>query len=219
MNDKCTIRRVIAYVIDFVIITFIASLFAKIAILNPDFDKETEVSEKYLEYVQEISQSGDAQELLSNDNFNNITYDVMYYGKYASLISIVVSLIYFVGFQFYNKGKTIGKAIFKINVVDVKNNNLKIWQVLVRALIADNIFFNTLSLVLLFVLSKGTYIKCSNFIDIFSIGITFLTFGMMVARNDGRGLHDILAGTNVVDVEYDDEEVEVVNPKTKKRGK
>ena len=75
------------------------------------------------------------------------------------------------------------------------------------------------SLVLLFFLSKGTYIKCSNFIDIFSIGITFLTFGMMVARNDGRGLHDILAGTNVIDVEYDDEEVEVVKPKTKKRGK
>ena len=108
--EKVTTKRVFAYVIDYIIVALIASLFAGVHILNPNYDNYVE---EYNSYVEKLSENiGDN---LSNEDLTDRSYIIAKLGVNVSIINLVVSVVYFVGFQYMNKGQTIGKKLFKIN--------------------------------------------------------------------------------------------------------
>ena len=59
MKNKPTFKRVCAYIIDLVLVSFISSLFASIEFINPKLDEYNKNYEEYRNYVQSIT-SGNA---------------------------------------------------------------------------------------------------------------------------------------------------------------
>ena len=127
-----------------------------------------------------------------------MSYDLAKKSININIISLVVSVIYFVGFQFINKGQTLGKKILKLKLIDTENEKLKFYQVLLNSAVINNLVTTGLTILFITYMSKATYLKYSQVLQLLEIGLLLGSLAFMIMRNDGRGLHDLLAKTNVV---------------------
>lgn len=226
MFKSITSKRILAYIVDIFIVTLISSMFAGIEFLNPYLEKQNEVTIEYNEKFEEyISQTEDINELSNSEFMTDYTYDVSYYGVYTSIITLIVTILYFVVFQYYNEGKTIGKALFDIIVVDKNIKRVKINHLLIRSLIIHSIITNTILIISIFLLKKDAFLVISNIIGIIEMGIIIICIIMIMFRKDKRLIHDLLAGTKVISrEEYEEKQtikeatiLEKNKKKTKKR--
>lgn len=197
---KPTGRRIFAFIIDIIIISIISSTISSIKFLNPTFDEYNESYDQYEKYLNEKLTPQEAQDIFNNEEYQDLTYNLNYNGRYSSLITLVISFLYFVVFQYYTKGYTAGKKLLNIKV-ESEDKELNFYQLLLRSLIVNSLFTTTLSLVAISFLSKASYTNVELFVEILDMGLLFLSFGMILYRKDGRGLHDLIAKTKVVYVE------------------
>ena len=196
---KPTFRRVLAYIVDAVIIAIVASMFSKLTILNPEKEKYNEVYKEYSNYITEVMQSEEfSPDLINSEKMSDLSYNIVYYGVYTSIISLVLSFLYFGIFQYYTDGKTIGKLLFGIKVISTKDEKLNIIQVIIRSAIINSLLASAVLIILVLYTSKAAYIKANTYIQIIDNGLLLFSFCMVLYRQDGVGLHDLLAGTAVV---------------------
>lgn len=193
---KPTLRRIFAFIIDIVIVSIIAGALSNIKFINPALDSYEEATNTYMEYINNSLTTQDAVNMLNSEEYKTITLNLNITGRYSTLITLVVSFLYFVVFQYFTKGYTGGKKLLKIKVEPVKGK-LKFYQLLLRSLIVNNLFTTTLTVLLLFII-PSKFITFSTYVELLEMGLLFVTFGMILYRQDGRGLHDMLAGTKVV---------------------
>jgi uncharacterized RDD family membrane protein YckC len=218
MKNKPTFKRICAYIIDIVLISFVSSMFASIEFINPKLDEYNQNYEEYRNYVQNITSGNetlDASELLNGEEIKDLTYNIASSGVITSEITLIISILYFIVFQYFNNGKTVGKALLKIQVKSNDNKKLKLTQIILRSIVINSLLTSLISIICLLTLSKSSYLTVSNYIQIIDMAIVFVTFGMVMFREDGRGLHDILAKTIVVPAEEVKEAVIVKEKKGK----
>ena len=114
------------------------------------------------------------------------------------IAEVVLLILYFIVFQFYNKGQTFGKKLMKLRVVNNNGNELTLNQVTCRALIIDSILINLFMIAALLFSGRNYYYYASLSLQILSGIIIFVTLMMIFFRKDGRGLHDVVTGTKVI---------------------
>ena len=124
-----------------------------------------------------------------------------------------------------------------IRIVSNKGNDVKWYQYFIRAFILNGVILNILTLIAV-CFKESTYLTIYSVASNFDMILMIILFLMILFYKDGRGLHDILAGTKVVDVRMpleednsekeeittikkaeDDTEVEVIKPKKTKKKK
>lgn len=235
---KITGKRFGAFLIDSLIVMFIASMFASLPILNPYLKEYNETYEKYMDLytsqllgdvdkegrnevenkegikedsnnvedtknddvvLEDDTTSEEKTDEEINEELSLLNYNMTKYGMPTSIIQLVVTILYFVVFQYFNGGKTIGKALLKINVVSL-DGKLKFSQVLIRSVIINSIATLMLSISLFYIFNKDLYMNLASYVQLLDLTLLFVSFGMMMFRLDGRGLHDMLANTNVVKI-------------------
>ena len=197
MSGKLTFRRFVAFIIDILIVSFIVGAFSSLKAINPTLEKYNESYDRYYNYIQDIYLTKDANNIFSDKEALDMSYDVAYYGRYSSIISIVVLVLYFGLFQYYTDGKTVGKLALRIKVSSTKGK-LKLQQVLIRSAIINSIFIKIVSIVCLLLMNKDTFNSWNMYLDFVNIGIILVSVVLILYRNDGVGLHDLLGHTKVV---------------------
>ena len=136
MIRKPTIKRLFAFIIDILIISLIASALSKVRFINPRIDEYNEIYDGYAELVLGTNENGEQlSSLLEDDKLRDLTYDLTYYGIYMNIITLVVTASYFVGFQYFTKGQTLGKKLFKIQIVSRDGKDVSAVQLLKRSVI------------------------------------------------------------------------------------
>lgn len=184
--------RLGAYVLDALLIFAISSVIS-VFIPNKGSDIEKEMTVLLEEYT---NGEMDAQAYL--DKYSNLTYQYQKENWVLSLVSVSLSLIYYVVFAWYNKGQTIAKKLMNIKVVDNKTGNKPSFiQMFLRNMIIYSLLSSIVMLVLLFVGSKifvYTYIGFA----IIELLFVILTVMFVLYRKDKRGLHDMMSGTKVI---------------------
>lgn len=200
--NKPILKRACAYIIDLMLILIISSLFAGIEALNPNEEK---YEETYNQYKTMISNASDINSI-NNEEVINITYDMSKYGISIEIINLVVTVLYFVVFQYLNNGKTLGKTLMKIKVVSKDGKKIKFYQILLRSLIINSILSLFVLILILLFCSKSIYLLSSRYIQFIDMTLVFVSIIMILFRQDGRGLHDIIARTEVIyDIELNNE--------------
>lgn len=195
MNKKPYIhKRIIAYIIDIFIVAMISSILILPFNKNDQYDLKLnelkEVTDKYSK--KEISE----EEYLSK--FNDVNYDLTKININQTIAVAVVCLVYFVGFNYYKNGQTFGKKLMKLRIVSKDESKLSINQLFIRTLVGGTVLSNATTAILMFTLSKENYlIYESKLSSVFGF-IYILCFAFMLYRSDGKGLHDLLASTLVV---------------------
>ena len=204
-------KRILAYLIDIFIVICIATI---LTIFIP-------VSEEYTNQMNELNavledySSGDISETEYLEKFNDISYIVNKESVQVSIVSVVLSTIYFVVLAYYMNGQTFGKKIMKIQVVSANSKKLTMNNYLIRSLIVDSILMNAISIIAILFLEKSSYLKVYDATSTIFGAIYVVIFAMILFRQDGRGLHDLLANTKVISLN----DKKVLNEETIKEEK
>ena len=187
------LKRVGSFVIDSV---FLSILFTIITIgLNVDTKNISEEVTKTLK----LYESGD----ITIDEYLDKTLELNYQLQKNSLVvnslNIVLYVGYFMIFGYLNNGQTIGKKICKIQVVNNKGDKLSICNMIVRSLFIYGIFTLLYSVIFVNILNKEMF--GYGYVIVSYLEIIFMTiaFFMILYKKDGRGIHDIIANTNVIE--------------------
>ena len=190
-------KRFFAYIIDIFIVLVIANLitmFIPISEKTQDYYKELQTTQKKM-YDKEIDVK-EYTDIVLEDNYNISKGTVL-----ISLTSIIIYILYFVVYQVYNNGQTVGKKIMKIKVKSITDESLSINTMLFRALIIYGIATNIINLILILLLKKELYLSISNTISIIQSLIVIISVFMILFSKQKRGIHDIITKTEVVNKE------------------
>ena len=191
-----SLKRIIAFVIDIVIVSLVVSLLNYLPI-DPYKDKYQEKYKEYTELIQKNTEEG-SQEF--KDEIIEVNYEVYKYRTYSSIISAGALILYFGVLQLVLDGQTLGKKIMKIKVVSNKDKKLNFWSYLIRIVVLNNIWLSLLNIGAVYVVSGVKFYYVTYVIGMISSLVYMLNLIMIMFRNDNRGLHDMIAGTKVIDM-------------------
>ena len=185
--------RAIAYLVDILLVGILCAVIISFIPANKNYDK----------YMEEFKQVQD--DFIKDKNVKKymdksvpIVYDIDYSNCASMFVKVTVLLLYFVVFQAYNKGQTVGKKLLKIKIVSTDGNELTVNQIAIRGIIIDSIFINLLIIGALLFSNRDVYYYISLGLQGFEGLLVVVSLIMILFRKDGRGLHDVLAKTQVV---------------------
>lgn len=192
-NKAYFLQRLLAYVLDMTIVLLVSTLISYPFISTKAVDKLNKQSSEILEKYQNQEISAKTYFNQSMDN----SYQLSKETGLTNIVTIVVYVLYFIVYQMYMNGQTIGKRIMKIRIVKNKDGTLSMNDMLVRGLINNYILANIL--IAIFVLiNRNTYVYGSSIVQIIQYAILIASIFMIIIRKDGRSVADLICGTKVV---------------------
>lgn len=202
------IKRVGAYIFDTIVLVALV-----VFLTGPIQSNDKKVSEEFKNYSQEIveltgeyfskASISDAKKALELENriknLSEETKKAQYKHRYSlyflsqKIIILLLTIVYFVVFPFFNDGQTLFKKIFKIKVEYQSLSNLLIREELARNFICTSF--------VLYLISGINYSLFSLYIKyITPVTLTFMIINFLVFLIKKQAIHDIIAKTNVVEV-------------------
>ena len=241
-------KRILAYLIDMVLVTILSSCLSTLPMINMNYneyenkvEKYEDKIEPYIDFIEDFKEEYEDKKIdkkeyekfqeeyieiidlakyYEDEEITKKEYDEIYdivYSKYnevyqdsnyelmkinyiPSIITIICTLLYFAVFGYFCNGQTLGKKMLQIQVVSKDNKKANILKLLLRTTVLTGIITNSLNLILLFVINKGAYLLANEYITMVSGIIEMTILFMVLYRKDKRGLHDMIAGTKVIDL-------------------
>ena len=171
-------KRLMAYLLDILFVAVVFYLVSSIRFINPYYDKYIEVFNDYTETLDKYSK----QEITSEE-------------------MLVIIIGYYVLFQKFNNGQTLGKKIMKIKVVSKDNTNPSLLSYLLRSsfiyyLYVGSLIPLVLNSILSFTISSHYYLYISALISYLFFVISMASLVMCMLK--GNTIHDYLSKTKVV---------------------
>ena len=185
-------KRILAFVIDSIIISFVCSL---LTVPFLDSAKVNKLSDDTKTIIADYTSDKISIEEYS-DQISNIEYQFSKEMGIYSLLMLVVGVSYYGVYQ-YKTSRTLGKKIMKIKI-DADKGDLTLNQVLFRCLIINCLLFSFVDLVFLVFANSTIYLVASSTLHYIYYFILVISFFMIISRKDKRGLHDIICNTKVV---------------------
>lgn len=187
-------KRFLAYIIDMIVIS-VVGIF--ITVFIPMQEVDTSEANTALENYM----NGE----ITVEKYMNETVSVNYELEQSRIPEYIVSLtltfVYFVILQYKLNGQTVGKKVLNIRVENNKKGKLSVNSLIFRSLIINEIGFSMLSLLSILVFNEGTYTTVSGILNMLNLCLILICAVMVIANKDKRGLHDVIAGTKVVELE------------------
>ena len=196
-------QRLLAFIVDFLLLSILINLITMFVPVNSTatklYKEQNEVIENYLdgnismeEYVNQLVDLG---------------YDISKQTVIVSLVSIVISLLYYVVYPCYNNGQTLGKKLFKIKIKKLNNKELSMNDLLIRSMINNSILVNIINIILVLFLNKDLYLSSSSLILGIQYLVLIISVFMIAFLKNSQGLHDKIVNTEVVVVDTVKEDV------------
>lgn len=191
------LKRIGAYLVDMLIILVISNILSGFL---PNHDKVTEVASEsstviseYFEAVQNNDKDLDKY----IERLNDCNYELAKVSVYSDLFTVVLYFLYFIVFQRYNSGQTIGKGLLKIEVVSSSEDEVTFKQMLLRGIVLFPIVTTLLNCLIISIFNQGIYDSFSTFIMLLELGL-LLSCVIPLLLNK-TGLHEVLSKTSVVE--------------------
>lgn len=192
-------KRILAYIIDLLVVVLISGIITVVFVDNKKYDKD-------VDSLMELTEKLQKEEITTEEyyeEFDNINYYLTKNSTVVTIITCVVSIIYYVILCYYCGGITLGKHIMKIRIVSYNEKSLHILNYLSRSLIINFILSNSISVILVKVLSKNDFILYNTKINNVLFILIVVSFILIMYRDDGRGIEDFMANTKIIN--YKDE--------------
>lgn len=187
-------HRLIAYIIDIIIVSLLASIICSA------LPEKKSLSQLELNSLVNQLLNGEITPVEYIDSYKDIFYNNSKDNTIETAINLILIIGYFVVFQYMNNGQTLGKRLLKLRVIDKDTNKPPtVLKGLFRTIIIFNVTSGFIGAILINYLSKSAYIPLYlTIIEIENI-IAITCILMIVFRKDGRGLHDLILNTKVIE--------------------
>ena len=188
-------KRLCAYFIDILVVSLLASLLALPFIDAKSIDKlNTNLNEVATDYIE-----GKISEKTFLAESESINYQIARLNGTLTFITIIIKMLYFIVYQLYNKGQTLGKSMFKI-CVKSNEGELTTNQIILRTFIIDGIIYSIVGFALMTFASQGAYFYGMLVFECIQYIIMVLCACMIMFTKNKRGLHDLVSRTSVVEI-------------------
>ena len=204
------IKRISAYILDSLILLMLVSFLITPIQLNDKkvFTEFKEHSKEILDvtadYIKVVS-SNDVKKSLElekkvkilGENSKKLQYKHRYslYFLSQKILTVLLTIVYFVIFPLFNNGQTLFKKIFKIKV-----EYDTILKYLLREEMARNFVLTSLILYFIASFNYSLFSLYLGYITPITLSFMIINFIVFLVNKDNKALHDIIAGTNVVEV-------------------
>lgn len=187
-------KRLGAYLIDYVLLVMLISI---ISYPFTDIKKTDELQSKSTEIIEKYQREEITTEQYIVE-YSDVYYKLSRSNGIGTFITIIVYILYFIVFQFYNKGQTIGKKLLKIKVISDKGD-LSMNQIMFRSLICNIILLNIINFGLMIFSSKVVYTSISTILSMIQYIILFISL-ILTTTKEGKTIHDRIAHTRVISI-------------------
>lgn len=187
-------QRVLAFLIDLVLLSMICSLITMFVPVNDTATKLYEEQNRVLEgYVDgSVSMEEYVNQMV------DLGYDISRQTVIVSIVTIVISLLYYVVYPCYNNGQTLGKKLMKIKIKKTNDTELSMNDLLIRSMINNSILVNIINVILVLFLSKNLYLSTSSLVSFIQYLVLIISLIMIAFTKNAQGLHDKVCKTEVV---------------------
>lgn len=188
------VQRFIAFLLDIFILSSIASLISYPFLDAKSIDKlnknSSEVIEKYT--------TGEIDMDTYVDEVKGISYQLSQKQGVVSLVTLFLAVLYFIVYQYYNNGQTIGKKLMKIKVVSSTDTEITMNSFIFRSLIVNSILVDMISFAIVIFGNETAYFYGVAICGIIKYTLLLICGFMVMWSKSGMGLHDRIAHTTVV---------------------
>lgn len=188
------VQRLVAYIIDIIIVSVISSLLTVPMIDNKAITKLQNESNKIINNYTEKK--------IDFKTYMHQSIDLSYEQEkamgLANIVTIFIVVLYFVVYQLYKDGQTIGKKVMKIKILKNDDSELTMNDMIIRELINSSILA-TILIAFITLFGKNYYLGAMA-VELLQNLLIFVTIFMIVIRKDGRGIPDMLANTKVINL-------------------
>ena len=197
------LKRISAYLLDFLLVLLLVTLLSYVPFLNPH---RKEYSEKYNELVNVYDRfaDGEISQAEYDEAYVPIAYEMYRYNTSYVVIDLVIVILYFAVLPFFSGGQTVGKKLFQIKIEGKDEKKLNFYQYLIRAVVLNNVLISILLQAIVYLMDVESYEFFYRNVNLAGYIIQYATLFLVFVRKDGRGLHDMIAGTRVVLTENQD---------------
>lgn len=193
-TDKASfIQRLCAYIIDIVIVAFVASL---IAVPFVDSDAVLKLTDGLYEVMEKYSTAEISHAVYMTESIP-LTYQLARKSGVITLITLFLEVLYFIVFQFRNNGQTFGKKVMRIKVVSTKGE-MTMNQMLIRALIINAILLDMIVLAFVIFGSPDIYYYGSLVFEEIQNFVLCASIVMIIFSKKRKGLHDLISHCEVI---------------------
>ena len=196
-------QRVLAFLIDLVLLSMITSLITMFIPMN---DTATKLYEEQNRVLEDYVAGNVPMEEYVNQMID-LGYDISKQTVIISIVGVVISLLYYVVYPCYNNGQTFGKKLMKIKIKKTNDKELSMNDLLIRSMINNSILVNIITIALVLFLSKDLYLSMSSLLSSVQSLVLIISLIMIAFTKNARGLHDLAAKTEVVQVDTVKEDV------------
>lgn len=187
------IKRLGAFILDIIIISFIYA-FVTIGITIDDGDISSE-----LNIILEQYKNNDITLDEYSDKVVELNYKLQKDNLIINAVEVVLYLGYFVVFGFLNKGQTLGKKLCKIKVVNDNGDCPSIWNMIFRSLFIYGISTLLFNIIFVNILNNKMFTYSYIIVTYIEAMFIMISLFMIVYKKNGKGLHDIIAKTYVIE--------------------
>ncbi len=188
-------QRFVAFMIDLILVSFITSLVTAIIPTNSSIDKLYDQQVKIVENYTagKITMQEYVNQLV------DINYDIAKQTGIITLVSIAISLLYYVLYVYKNDGQSIGKKMMKIKIQKKdKDKELTMNDLLFRTMILQGTLVSIIGFCTILFLDKDTYLATNSLLNLIQYSILIISFFLIAFTKERQGLHDMVAKTEVV---------------------
>lgn len=176
-------------------------------VLDTYYQDEAITSKEYKKIVTKIDSDYEKEykRLFYQIEKNSTTYFIVY---------LIVIFGYFVLFNKFTNGQTLGKKLCRLKIVNAKDSreDVSILAFLIRALVLYQPIYYLVKLIGIYCLSSSHYYTVTSIVYDFQYYLECIIVIMILIRADGRGLHDLLAKTRVMAISKEGELIEEETP-------
>lgn len=188
------LQRLVAYLIDAFIITMAISMIASLFVNSDAIQK---INNELVDLINRL-QNNDVSYLTYIKEVSVLELELAKQSGITTIVTLFVEILYFVVFQIYNSGQTIGKKFMKIKVIS-NNGELTMNQMIVRSLLINSVLLNMISLVAVsFINDPMQYLYVFGSFDSIQYLFVIVTTLMVMFRKDHVSLHDMITNTRVI---------------------
>lgn len=187
-------KRMLAFLMDYFIISLVLSF------ITIGFNIDSNKYNNELNDIMNSFKNGNITTQEYTTQILELEYDLQKNNLPVNGVSCALFIGYFIIFGYMNKGQTLGKKIFKIRVVNKDGEKASFCNILIRSLFIYGILSNLYSIICVLFFNVNVFDYGYKIVGTIESVFLFVSFFMIIYKKDGRGLHDLIAGTYVEEV-------------------
>lgn len=183
-------KRLIAYIIDMIVLFGLGFLLTFILPSNPSDVKLANLNEQFLEgKINKDEYYREYMPTVHQIDKDNVVFN-------ALTTSFIVGL--FVIIPYVTNGQTIGLKVMKLKITSNKDNGLE--QYIGRSVFVNGLGYSLLMLILLYIASDNVYFYLATFLAFFQIIVVIMNGFMILYKKDGVGIADKITNTRIEEI-------------------